>query len=93
MLSQTDFFQSMFKKYYSIFANSSIFEKMISNIEYERIAFKDVFDDNHTRYGKGSSGATLMQTRQYDSFTDATTYLLRWLQERKTYLDSTYLNK
>ena len=93
MLSQTDFFQSMFKKYYSIFANSSIFEKMISNIEYERVAFKDVFDDNHTRYGKGSSGATLMQTRQYDNFTDATTYLLRWLNERKTYLDNTYLLK
>ncbi len=91
MISQTDFFQTMFKKYYSIFDKSNIFDRMISNIEYERVAFKDVFDDNHTRYGKGASGATLMQTRQYDSFTDATTYLVSWLNERKAYLDSTYL--
>ena len=91
MLSQTDFFKDMFKKYYSIFDKSGIFDKMISNIEYERVAFKDVFDDNHTRYGKGASGATLMQTRQYDSFTEATTYLISWLTERKAYLDSVYL--
>ena len=91
MLSQTDFFKDMFKKYYSIFDKSGIFDKMISNIEYERVAFKDVFDDNHTRYGKGASGATLMQTRQYDSFTEATTYLVSWLTERKAYLDSVYL--
>ena len=91
MLSQTDFFKDMFKKYYSIFDKSGIFDKMISNIEYERLAFKDVFDDNHTRYGKGASGATLMQTRQYDSFTEATTYLVSWLTERKAYLDSVYL--
>ena len=91
MISQTDFFNSMFKKYYSIFDKSGIFDKMISNIEYERVAFKDVFDDNHTRYGKGASGATLMQTRQYDGFMDATTYLISWLKERKAYLDSVYL--
>ena len=91
MISQTDFFQTMFKKYYSIFDKSGIFDKMVSNIEYERVAFKDVFDDNHTRYGKGASGATLMQTRQYDSFMDATTYLISWLKERKAYLDSVYL--
>ena len=91
MISQTDFFQAMFKKYYSIFDKSGIFDKMVSNIEYERVAFKDVFDDNHTRYGKGASGATLMQTRQYDSFMDATTYLISWLKERKAYLDSVYL--
>ena len=91
MISQTDFFNSMFKKYYSIFDKSGIFDKMISNIEYERVAFKNVFDDNHTRYGKGASGATLMQTRQYDSFFEATTYLVSWLTERKAYLDSIYL--
>ncbi len=91
MLSQTDFFQSMFKKYYSIFDKSGIFDKMVSNIEYERVAFIDAFNTNHAKYGKGASGATLMQTRQYDNFTDATTYLISWLKERKAYLDSTYL--
>ena len=93
MLSQTDFFESMFKKYYSIFNSSGIYERMVGNIEYERVAFASAFQDNHTRYGKGASGATLMQTRQYDSHQDATDYLLKWFKERKEYLDETYLTK
>ena len=90
LLSQTDFFQSMFKKYYSIFDNSGIFARMINNIEYERVAFLDAFNDNHTRYGKGASGATLMQTRQYSTFGDAADYLVKWLKERKASLDTTW---
>ena len=64
---------------------------MVKNIEYERVAFANEFDDNHARYGKGASGATLMQTRQYDSHKDAVDYLLKWISERKSYLDKTYL--
>ena len=91
MLSQTDFFNNMFTKYYSSFANSNVYENIINQIAYERVAFADEFDDNHARYGKGSSGATLMQTRQYDSHQDATDYLFKWFGERKAYLDSKYL--
>ena len=91
MLSQTDFFNSMFKKYYSSFASSNIYENIINQIAYERVIFLDEFNDNHIRYGKGASGATLMQTRQYDSHKDAVDYLLKWFNERKEYLDSKYL--
>ena len=90
MLSQTDFFQEMFKKYYSVFDKSGVFERMQNNIQYERVAFKNAFDDNEARYGKGSSGATLMQTRQYDSHKDAVDYLVKWFNDRKTYLDKTW---
>jgi hypothetical protein len=90
MLSQTDFFQNMIKKYYSIFDKSNIYERVISSIAYERVAFKDAFDDNHSRYGKGSSGSTLMQTRQYNTHQEACDYLVKWLEERKTYLDQTW---
>ena len=90
MLSQTDFFQEMFKKYYSVFDKSGIFERVQNNIQYERVAFKNAFDDNEARYGKGSSGATLMQTRQYDSHKDAVDYLVKWFNDRKTYLDKTW---
>ena len=91
MLSQTDFFKEMFKKYYSSFANSNVYENIINQIAYERVIFADEFNDNHTRYGKGASGATLMQTRQYDSHKDAVDYLIKWFSERKEYLDSKYL--
>ena len=91
MLSQTDFFQTMFKKYYSIFNSSQIYEKMIDEIAYERVAFASDFDDNHTRYGKGASGATLMQTRQYNSHQEAVDYLVKWFGDRKEYLDNKYL--
>ena len=91
MLSQTDFFNSMFKKYYSSFANSNVYENIINQIAYERVIFADEFNDNHTRYGKGASGATLMQTRQYDNHKDATDYLVKWFGERKDYLDTKYL--
>lgn len=90
LLSQTDFFNDTIKKYYSIFDKSGLYERMINEIEYERIAFKDAFDDNHTRYGKGASGATLMQTRQYDSHKDAVDYLVKWYGERKAYLDQSW---
>lgn len=91
MLSQTDFFNSMFKKYYSSFANSNVYENIINQIAYERVIFADDFNDNHIRYGKGASGATLMQTRQYDNHKDATDYLVKWFGERKDYLDTKYL--
>ena len=90
MLSQTDFFKETFKKYYSSFANSNVYENMINQIAYERVIFADEFNDNHTRYGKGASGATLMQTRQYDSYNDAADYLVKWLGERKAYLDQSW---
>ena len=80
----------MIKKYYSVFDKSGIYERIINNIAYERVAFINEFNDNLTRYGKGASGATLMQTRQYDSYNDAADYLVKWLGERKAYLDQNW---
>ena len=93
MLSQTNFFKEMFKKYYSIFANSDIYQRMMNNIAYERVAFLDSFNDNHQRYVLDiNSSAFNMQTRRYDTFKDAVDYLEKWLSERKEYLDSKYLS-
>ena len=92
MLSQTNFFKDMFKKYYSIFNNSQVYEKIMNQIAYERIIFNDDFVDNHTRYVTNiNQSAFNMQTRRYDNFEDAADYLVRWLEERKDYLDSKYL--
>ena len=92
MLSQTDFFKETFKKYYSIFNNSDVYQKMINNIAYERVAFLEAFNDNHKRYVTDiSSSAFNMQTRRYTSFDDAVNYLVKWLEERKQYLDNQYL--
>lgn len=92
MLSQTNFFKDMFKKYYSVFDESQIFEKAINTIVYERHIFKDAFDLNHTNYVTNiSSSAFNMQTRRYNSFDEAVDYLYSWLNERKAYLDNKYL--
>ena len=92
MLSQTDFFQEMFKKYYSLFNESQITEKMLDYINYEKVAFSTAFNDTYTRYGlPNASGSTLMQTRQYNTHEEAVSYLTDWLTRRKTYLDTTWL--
>lgn len=94
MLSQCDFFETMFKKYYSIFDKSSIYEKMVNYINYEAKAFADEFNQTYTRYGlPNASGATLMQTRQYNTHQEAVSYLLNWYKERKAYLDQTWLKQ
>ena len=90
LLSQTDFFKDMFKKYYSVFANSGIYEKTMNFIEYEGNAFAADFGRNFTRW-KDGTGKTSMGTRQYTTHGDAVNYLLDWFSQRKTYLDSTYL--
>ena len=91
MLSQTNFFDEMFKKYYSIFDNSGIVEKMIDMVNYEKEAFKTDFDNTYTTVGlPNASGSTLMSTRQYSKHADAVAYLLNWFNTRKNYLDDTW---
>ena len=93
MLSNTDFFNDMFKKYYSIFDKSGVYTKTSDFINYEKVAFASAFNDTYTRYGlPNASGSTLMQTRQYNKHEDAVSYLTTWLQNRKDYLDTTWLN-
>ena len=81
-----------FKKYYSLFNESQITEKMLDYINYEKVAFSTAFNDTYTRYGlPNASGSTLMQTRQYNTHEEAVSYLTDWLTRRKTYLDTTWL--
>ena len=90
MLSQCDFFQTMFKKYYSIFCNSGIFEQMMDRINYESKAFASSFDYTYTKYNLKSAPDCGMSCRKYSAHNDAVSYLTKWYQDRKAYLDQTW---
>ena len=92
LLSQTDFFNEMFAKYYAVFYNSGIYESMIDYINYEVSAFKTDFDNNYTKWDMKNATNSGMSTRRgYNNHQEAVNYLLNWYQERKTYLDNKYL--
>ena len=91
LLSQTDFYDEIFKKYYTVFANSLVLEKAIKQIEYGTEAYKDDFNRDTERWKNGTLKER-MQTRQYSSQEAASTYLKNWLTNRKEYMDSVYLS-
>ena len=90
LLTQTDFYKSMFNRYYSVFNNSGCFEKAIQYINYETRAFASDFANEYTKWA-GDSGRTSMSTRSYNNHADAVNYLTGWLTSRKEYLDNKYL--
>ena len=90
LLSQTEFYEGLIKRYYAVFASSNAFEKTIDYIEYETTAFQSDFANNVERW-KNGTGKDRMSTRQYNSHGAAVSYLLDWLNKRKTYMDSVYL--
>ena len=92
LLSQTDFFQEMFVKYYSCFANSSSYEQMMNYIAYETSAFQNEFAETYTRWTLPNATTSGMSTRRYNSHQEAVDYLTNWYEARKAYLDSKYLN-
>lgn len=92
LLSQTDFFNEMFEKYYSVFYDSGIYESMINYINYEANAFKSDFDNTYTRWELKTATNSGMSTRRgYNNHQEAVNYLLNWYKERKAYLDSKYI--
>lgn len=91
LLSQTDFYDNIVKKYYTVFAKSLVVEKAINQINYGTEAYKADFDNDTERWKNGKE-KTRMQTRQYRSQKDAATYLTDWLTKRKTYMDKVYLS-
>ena len=91
LLSQTDFFNEQFERYYQAFANSDIYEQAQHDISYETSAFASDFANEYTRWGGDTSGRNKMNTRSYTSHQDAVNYLSDWLSQRKTYLDSKWL--
>ena len=90
IFSQTDFYENLIKKYYAVFASSNAFEKTIDYIEYETTAFQSDFANNVERW-KNGTGKDRMSTRQYSNHNAAVSYLVDWLNNRKTYMDSVYL--
>ena len=91
LLSQTNFFSELFERYYSVFANSDIYEQAIHDINYETSAFANDFAQEYTKWA-GDSGRTLMGTRtDYATHQAAVDYLTNWLGERKAYLDGKYI--
>ena len=91
LLSQTDFYDNLIKQYYSVFANSSVLEKAVNEIKYGTEAYKVDFAKDTERWKNGYLKER-MQTRQYSSQEAASTYLMNWLNKRKTYMDSVYLS-
>ena len=91
LLSQTDFYKDMIKKYYKVFADSKVLEKAVEEIERGTIAFKSDFSNDNERWKNGTQ-KDRMQTRQYKNQEAASTYLMDWLTKRKTYMDKVYLS-
>ena len=92
LISQTDFYEELIAKYYHVFAMSGIFESGMQYVKYATEAFKNDFVNEFERY-KNGTGKDRMKTRQYSSQKDASSYLTNWLTNRKSYMDSRYLNK
>ena len=90
MLSQCDFFPAMFKKYYSMFCNSGIYEQMMDRIAYESKAFSSSFDYTYTKYDLKNAPDCNMSCRKYSNHTESVNYLTKWYQDRKAYLDQTW---
>ena len=90
LFSQTDFYDELIRKYYSVFDNSKIFDNAMNLITYEASAFKTAFDNNVERWKNGTA-KTRMQNRSYSNHADAVAYLVNWLNNRKAYMDSVYL--
>lgn len=95
-LGKTDFFNEMIKKYYTVFAQSDIYQGLYEVIKYETCAFSEEFKRNYDKWGTLNGTEVTMYTRsdvvkKYKVHQDAVKFYLDWLQERKTYMDKTYL--
>ncbi len=90
LISQTDFYNEMIAKYYSVFKNSNVFERGADYISYATEAFASDFVRDAERW-KNGTGKDRMKTRQYTSQKDASSYLSNWLNQRLSYMDGIYL--
>ena len=90
LISQTDFYDSLFSKYYSVCKNSGVFTNGTDYIGYASEAFSADFAKDTERW-KNGTGKDRMKTRQYKSQKEAYTYLNNWLNNRLSYMDDIYL--
>ena len=94
LLSKTDFFKAMFKKYYSVFANSQILEGAIAQANYEASAFKSDFAHNYEKWptlGTIVPKYTPDDVKSFKTHQDAVDYLTNWLNKRKSSLNGIFL--
>ena len=91
LLSQTDFYDEIVKKYYTVLSNSKVIDKAINHIKYGTEAYKTDFNRDTERWKNGTLKER-MQTRQYNSQKEASIYLVDWLSKRQTYMDKVYLS-
>ena len=94
LLSKTDFFKTMFKRYYAIFVNSGILEGAINNANYIADAFKNDFAHNYERWntlGTVIYKYTPDDVKSFKVHKDAVNYLTNWLTQRKSSLDNIFL--
>ena len=93
MLSKTDFFKTMAKKYYKVFIDSGILTGAINQANYEAVAFKDEFAHNYQKWqtlGTIIYKYTPDSVKSFKVHKDAVDFLVNWLNERKSSID-TYL--
>lgn len=93
MLSKTDFFNAMIKKYYKVFIDSGILEGAINQANYEAVAFANEFAHNYEKWetlGTIIYKYTPESVKSYKVHKDAVDALVNWLNKRKTSMD-TYL--
>ena len=94
LLSKTDFFRSMMKKYYSVFVNSGILEGAINQANDEAEAYKNEFAHNYERWetlGTVIPKYTPDDVKSFKVHKDAVDYLTNWLTQRKASLDNIFL--
>ena len=93
LLSKTDFFNELVKKYYKVFSDSNILTGAINQANYEAVAFKDEFARNYEKWqtlGTIIYKYTPESVKSFKVHKDAVDSLINWLNKRKTSMD-TYL--
>ena len=93
MLSRTDFFRTIIKKYYSVFKNSQILEGAIAQANYFASAFKDDYVKNYEKWnnlGQITPKYTPNIASSFKTHQDAVDYLTKWLSDRKKSLDQIF---
>ena len=91
MLSKTDFFNTMIKKYYKVFLDSGILTGAINQANYEAVAFANEFAHNYEKWetlGTIIYKYTPESVKSYKVHKDAVDALVNWLNKRKTSMDS-----
>ena len=91
MLSKTDFFQALVKKYYKVFVNSGILTGAINQANYEAVAFKDEFAHNYEKWqtlGTIIYKYTPDSVKSFKVHKDAVDSLVNWLNKRKASIDT-----